>query len=436
MIKHLLEKLIRIVKMLFFWPAFILFALYKCTITPIEQTKMDWKVVSPGAPLEKFPTVRVLEAGLGPKIEVGDLVQINVQQKWLYPYNLGTPKKYGTITYKDYLEEFKLLVKNKKIFMDVGKENRVEYIVQQEVKRALELDPEVDLNEKPDTILYYEIHRGIKHFISEKKYNQLKIAKAVWSNEGEWWVWVGFTQKEDTDFFQRNEEIVSSLVGLREGDIFDFTATPEMPIKHHTSSVNYRTSSLNYSWLYTEQPPVGWLYTNVMGDKEYYDARKSLGYHQANIYVSPPSDTKDVEGYREMRLKVTRVCKAHLKTRETYVYDDSLIWMSKNWLEGRFTTEPREWWVEEAKIEGKCSDGKIASFQYGPRSSRDQRGIDKKEHHVTFYSFTEWDKKHWRRVPVGVQLRDDTLGASFNEWLKGLNDELYYKIYFRSWFEF
>lgn len=212
-----------------------------------------------------------------------------------------------------------------------------------------------------------------------------KKAEPTWHDEGNWWVWTGFTKKEETAFFTDRgaNNIGSALIGFKEGSIFKFIATPEGPVTRRTDTG---------------------LYTNVMGDNHYYMWRKSLSSNkdtEEKVNISPTETTKDIKGLYETHLKILHICKADLKVRTVRLFDDSPVRVNTGWFSGHTTTEPREAFVDEGKVEGKCTDGRTATFQYGPMGSKENNGKGRSP--VRGY-FDKWDQERWKKLPVGVQL--------------------------------
>lgn len=48
----------------------------------IQVMPEEWETMSPGQPLAKFPTAKVIEEGKGAAVEVGQLVKVNLSSKW------------------------------------------------------------------------------------------------------------------------------------------------------------------------------------------------------------------------------------------------------------------------------------------------------------------------------------------------------------------
>lgn len=193
----------------------------------------------------------------------------------------------------------------------------------------------------------------------------------TWRDRGEWWIWIGFRGKKETPFYSYLPNIAKSLVGMEEGSLL-------------------RILDAEPGWI-----SAGKLKVNPLGDFEYYDWRM----HQtkfSEIYV--PTDA----GYSQLEIK--RVCKGKAQYRTLRLYDDSLI-QRCSWapISCEMTKEPREAWMDEAKIEAVCSDGKLAVFQYGPVPSsngKEWRGPVNPENY-----FNAWEKEAWKKLPVGVQLK-------------------------------
>lgn len=293
----------------------------------IQESPGEWKIISPGKPLDKFPTVRVIEEGKGPAIGIGYLIQLNIRSKY------------------------------------------------------------------SDRLPQYVIVNGVRRELSYEEYHKLKQPDPTWHDKKNWWTWTGFTRREETAFFHEDPDIESALIGLKEGSTFEFTATPDGP----------KTGKYSDGRLYTEQPPAGWLYTNIIGDHQYYEWRKNLTILKDSqiVNISPTPGLENIKGVQETHLKILRICKADLKVRTVRLFDDSPVRVNTNWFSGYVTKEPREAWIDEAKVEGQCTDGRTATFQYGPVISKDSDATFRSP--VRGY-FDEWDREKWKKLPVGVQL--------------------------------
>lgn len=65
-----------------------LVALYDSRPSSVNAERGEWRTVTPGKPLAKFPTVRVIEEGKGPVVEVGNLVKVHLR------YHVTDPDKW------------------------------------------------------------------------------------------------------------------------------------------------------------------------------------------------------------------------------------------------------------------------------------------------------------------------------------------------------
>ncbi|MBC7859150.1 MAG: cadherin-like domain-containing protein [Burkholderiaceae bacterium] len=250
----------------------------------IQVQPEEWRTVSPGQPLARFPTARVIEPGNGPAVGLGHLVKVNL--------------------------------------------------------RAYQTD-------------------------SSQK----------WVDRGDWWIWTGFRADEKTPFYTTSPRIASALIGLREGTLFDFIDAHDAP------KMNPLVAGL--------------LFTAVIGDPNNYSWRTHInGTLDDRTTVFTSSSTKV-----GTQLRILATCKADLQIRTVRLFDDSLVTV---YAEGgsRTTREPREVWVDETRIQGKCSDGRTATFRYGPQPSASKTGGRSP---VRAY-FDQWFTDEWEKLPVGVQI--------------------------------
>jgi hypothetical protein len=202
----------------------------------------------------------------------------------------------------------------------------------------------------------------------------VQIATKFWSIEqskffpsGDWWLWTGFRSSVETSFFSSNPAQRSALLGLKEGTVMKFLEHRDNPMDADK------------------------LYVNPLGDPKYYSWRKN-NHDFGGIFTPYKS------GYSLVEIK--RVCKGQAKYRTVRLLDDSPVQICQG-LNCYVTEEKREVWFDEAKIEARCPDEKIATFEYGPvESSNGKRGSSP----VQGY-FDEWYKKAWDKLPAGVQLK-------------------------------
>ena len=238
----------------------------------IREFPEPWQVLEPGKPAKDALKIEVVEAGHGPKIDEGDLVEIHMKTFW------GTPEK-------------------------------------------------------------------------------------TWRDRGSWWLWIGFRSKADTPFYDYLPRATSSLVGLNQG-----------------TSLRFLEAESN--WI-----SAGKLRTHPLGDPEYYSWRKNVREFW-DIYVPTES------GYS--LIEIERVCKGQAKYRTVRLFDDSPVQICSG-ANCRVSRGISEAWVEEARIDAVCQDGKKASFQYGPVGDRG--------HSSLHGYFDRWFLEAWDKLPVGVQLK-------------------------------
>lgn len=196
-----------------------------------------------------------------------------------------------------------------------------------------------------------------------------QVPGRLWNDWGNWWIWIGFRTQSDTSFFSTEPRTASALVGLRQGAVLEFIEAGDQPG--------------------TDSSIAGTLLANVFGDPQNYFWRKgSRG--DANIYVTTAGTPSPIE--------IKRVCKGQTKYRTVRLFDDSPVQVCSG-LNCRTTTEPREAWIDEARSDAVCQDGKKVSFQYGPVGSRNGReGRSPKRGY-----FDEWLRDAWDKIPRGVR---------------------------------
>lgn len=197
-----------------------------------------------------------------------------------------------------------------------------------------------------------------------------QIPGRLWNDWGNWWIWIGFMASEETNFFSIEPRTASALVGVHEGSTIEFVDGDDGSGK-----------SPEYA---------GLLKPNIFGDADYYAWKKNVR-GDVSIYVSSYSTPSTVE--------IKRVCKGQTKYRTVRLFDDSPVQVCAG-LNCRITNEAREAWVDEARIDAACQDGKKVSFQYGPIDSRNGKtGRSPKRGY-----FDEWLRDAWDKVPAGVQV--------------------------------
>jgi hypothetical protein len=193
--------------------------------------------------------------------------------------------------------------------------------------------------------------------------------KQTWNDRGEWWLWIAFRSAKETRFYSYEPAMASAFTGLREGTIFEFLE----PKQGIGSGPQY----------------AGKLWITPLGDKDYYSWRKHDNKF-TYLYIADASGGS--------RIEIQRVCKGKLQYRTVRLYDDGPVRLGQGY-QTWISHEPREMWVDEARIDTLCGDGKSADFQYGPlpSSGKEARTV------VTGY-FDQWFKNAWDKLPKGVQL--------------------------------
>lgn len=197
----------------------------------------------------------------------------------------------------------------------------------------------------------------------------------TWQSDGDWWLWLAFQDRKSTDFFSEEPWLASALVGLRQGSVLAFAENGKPG---------------------RDKEIAGVLRANPLGDSRNYGWRKGTTGRSISVYIYGHETPSEVE--------IKRVCKGKAQFRTLRLFDDS--WTQKcTWapISCEMTKAPREAWMDEARIEAVCSDGKTATFQYGPIPSRNGKpwiGPVNPENY-----FIPWEKAAWEKLPVGVQLK-------------------------------
>lgn len=201
-----------------------------------------------------------------------------------------------------------------------------------------------------------------------------------WREMGDWWLWIGFKSQKETAFFSIELDVAGTTVGLRQGSALRFLegkevtkATPQGPVIDRSGQIQLSPSPF--------------------GDHRYYSWRKNT---QDFLALSELSNS----GYFSV-LTIKRVCKGPLQYRTVRLFDDSPIRASSGGFGTRIVRDPREAWIDEARIEAKCNDGKTAVFQYGPTGSYN----GKRGRSPVMGYFDDWLRDAWQKIPRGVQLK-------------------------------
>jgi hypothetical protein len=209
----------------------------------------------------------------------------------------------------------------------------------------------------------------------------VQIATKFWSvaenkfySSGDWWLWIGFETSAETVFPSSNPAQRAALLGLEKGAVMKYLAHRDNPMDADK------------------------LYVNPLGDPKYYSWRKNVRDF-GGIFTPYQS------GYSLVEIK--RVCKGQAKYRTVRLFDDSPV-QRCTWapISCEMTSTPREGWVDEAKIEAVCPDGKTATFQYGPVASRNgKEWSGPLGGSGAGSNFDSWVTAFWNKLPVGVQLK-------------------------------
>lgn len=201
------------------------------------------------------------------------------------------------------------------------------------------------------------------------------IPGRIWNDWGNWWIWVGFRAREETSFFSTEPRTASALVGLREGSIIEFVDGNDGSGKSPEFA--------------------GILQPNVFGDADFYSWRKNVT-DSVNIYVSSYSTPSTVE--------IKRVCKGQAQYRTVRLFDDSSVKVETGGFKSYTSNEPRETWIDEARMTAECQDGRKVTFQYGPISSTTP---GKKSRTPVMGYFDSWFNDAWSKIPKGVQFENN-----------------------------
>jgi hypothetical protein len=203
-------------------------------------------------------------------------------------------------------------------------------------------------------------------------------------NAGDWWVWTGFEMDpQATPFYTNTPEFASALIGLREGTQFEIIASCDNP---ECGKPENRGPGSSF-----------YVFQNVIGPSDVYNWQKNLVGRKditstGQIYASFRSDPGSL-------VRILAVCDAELKVRSVRLFDDSPV---RIFSPGAHDVNAiSETWIDESLITGKCSDGRTATFQYGPIGSATKQGRGSP---IVGY-FDKWFKDAWDQLPVGVQVK-------------------------------
>lgn len=195
-----------------------------------------------------------------------------------------------------------------------------------------------------------------------------------WHDFGDWWILIGFNSPKETPFFSLSPTIAGGVLGQRQGSRLRILDPSPNPSDHGF---------------------LGELRPNPFGDKTYYSWRKNT-----NEFLTP-SPPKPLGGYSVLEIK--RVCKGQSKFRTVRLFDDSPVRIWRG-VDSYVSKEPREAWIDEAKSEAVCQDGRKVTFEYGPTGSHNGK-VGRSP--VQGY-FDNWLRDAWDKVPKGVQFEGNT----------------------------
>ncbi|MCK9202710.1 MAG: Ig-like domain-containing protein [Gallionella sp.] len=194
-------------------------------------------------------------------------------------------------------------------------------------------------------------------------------------DRGAWWLWMGFRSEKETSFFGYEPAAASAVLGLRQGTIFKFIE----PKEGIGSGPQY----------------AGKLHLNVFGDTEYYSWKKNTTDF-VTLYVS--------DNAGDVTFEIKRVCKGQAQYRTVRLFDDSPVKVDTGGFKSYTSNEPRETWIDEARITAECQDGRKVTFQYGPIGSTTP---GKKSRTPVMGYFDSWFNDAWRKIPKGVQFENN-----------------------------
>jgi len=197
-----------------------------------------------------------------------------------------------------------------------------------------------------------------------------------WREMGNWWIWIGFRSAKETAFFSVEPDVSRVLMGLRERTELRFLEGKQVVKATPKGKVVDRSGQLQ-------------LRPNPLGDPKYYSWRKNT---QDFLALSEASGS----GYFSV-LEIKRVCKGQARYRTVRLFDDGPVRVYRGW-DSWTSHDPREMWVDEARIDAQCQDGRKVFFQYGPDGTPGRRGRSP----VVAY-FDTWLLEAWKKIPLGVQ---------------------------------
>ena len=201
--------------------------------------------------------------------------------------------------------------------------------------------------------------------------------KAGEYDEGHGWYWIASDGPAETEFPIGSSSFAGALIGLRLGSVHTFVDNPRSRWKGTYANVH----SIPFgdpTRLYANNPMAR------PGNGGYAYADRGPG--------------KDVT-----RIEITRICKGQAAQRLITLLDNTTISVAQDLFRTHDTNEPRWMFLREAKWEGKCNDGKHASFRFGPIIVKPPPGKSKGLNISTLWG--PWIKEAWKEVPIGVVVK-------------------------------
>lgn len=201
--------------------------------------------------------------------------------------------------------------------------------------------------------------------------------KAGEYDEGRGWYWIAFDGPAKTEFPVGANLFAGALIGLHLGSTHTFVDNPRSHGKGTYAGVHNMPFGVPQRF-YDNKP----LARPSDGGYAYFDR-------------GPGNDVT--------RIEITHICKGLATQRLITLTDNTTISISQDMFRSHDANAPRWMFLREAMWEGKCNDGKHASFNYGPIIVEPPAGMGKGLNISTLWG--PWIKKAWDKVPVGVVLK-------------------------------
>jgi hypothetical protein len=225
----------------------------------------------------------------------------------------------------------------------------------------------------------------------------IQVSLWWWSNkentlerrDDDWWIWVGFRTKKETPFYSISPKLVSTFVGLKEGEGIKFLEMEKrrIPLELHSNPFG-DSGYFKGSGRGRISVPHGAFYLTATGTKN----------PPKPIYI--PAST----GHTVVHIK--KVFKGQLRYRTIHLYDGTWYQRCRWWgaetgaIGCEIVKTPREGWYDDARYDGVSADGQVATFQYGPVSTPNQPWSPP----GGWSAIVVWKNLEWENLPVGVQV--------------------------------